>query len=70
MVMANPNARIAKPVPIVLSGGTVMPSGFRERFEKMLKESSFPLAISEVRVAGDPLTTTAKGALVAALAEA
>ncbi len=62
--------RIAKPVPIVLSGGTVMPTGFRERFEKILKESAFPLAISEVRMASDPLTATAKGALVAALAEA
>ena len=62
--------RIAKPVPIVLSGGTVMPSGFRERFEKILAESSFPLAISGVRMASDPLTATAKGALVAALAEA
>ena len=62
--------RIAKPVPIVLSGGTAMPKGFRERFEKMLKESAFPLAVSEVRMASDPLTATAKGALVAALAEA
>ena len=62
--------RIAKPVPIVLSGGTAMPQGFRERFEKMLRESSFPLAVSEVRMASDPLTATAKGALVAALAEA
>ena len=62
--------RIAKPVPIVLSGGTAMPQGFRERFEKMLKESAFPLAVSEVRMASDPLTATAKGALVAALAEA
>ena len=62
--------RIAKPVPIVLSGGTAMPQGFRERFEKMLEESAFPLAVSEVRMASDPLTATAKGALVAALAEA
>ena len=62
--------RIAKPVPIVLSGGTVMPAGFRDRFEKILKDSAFPLAVSEVRMASDPLTATAKGALVAALAEA
>lgn len=61
--------KFGKPVPIVLSGGTTMPKGFRERFEKLLNESSFPLAISEIRMAGDPLTATAKGALVAALAE-
>jgi tRNA A37 threonylcarbamoyltransferase TsaD len=61
--------KFGKPVPIVLSGGTTMPKGFKERFEKVLNESSFPLAISEIRMAGDPLTATAKGALVAALAE-
>ena len=62
--------RIAKPIPIVLSGGTASPKGFRERFEQILKESNFPLQISEIRMAQDPLTATAKGALVAALTEA
>jgi hypothetical protein len=62
--------RIAKPIPIVLSGGTASPKGFRDRFEQILKESNFPLQISEIRMAQDPLTATAKGALVAALTEA
>lgn len=62
--------RIAKPIPIVLSGGTASPKGFRDRFEQILKESNFPLQISEIRMATDPLTATAKGALVAALTEA
>ena len=61
--------KFGKPVPIVLSGGTASPRGFRDRFEKVLKESSFALPISEIRMAGDPLTATAKGALVAALTE-
>jgi hypothetical protein len=46
-----------------------MPQGFRERFEKILGESKFPIELSEIRMAADPLTTTAKGALVAALCD-
>jgi hypothetical protein len=56
-------------VPLVLSGGSVMPKGFRERFEKVLNESGFPVQLSEVRMAADPRTTAAKGALTAALSE-
>ena len=33
----------------------------------MLRASGFPLELSELRMAADPLTSTAKGALVAAL---
>ncbi len=61
--------RLGRPIPLVLSGGTTLPRGFRDRFEKILKESNFPIELSEVRVADDPLSTTAKGALVAALTD-
>jgi hypothetical protein len=61
--------KMSKPIPLVLSGGTVMPHGFRERFEKILRESQFPIELSEIRIASEPLTTTAKGALVAALSD-
>jgi hypothetical protein len=61
--------KMGKPVPMVLSGGTAMPRGFRDRFEKLLRESEFPLPLSEIRMASTPLNSTAKGALVAALAE-
>ena len=61
--------RFKKPLPLVLSGGTAIPKGFAERFEKVLGESDFPVPLSGLRLASDPLTTTAKGALVAALAE-
>jgi hypothetical protein len=59
--------RLSKPVPLVLSGGTATPDGFRDRFEKVLRSSDFPIELSEIRMAAEPLTTTAKGALVAAL---
>jgi actin-like ATPase involved in cell morphogenesis len=55
---------------IVLSGGTAKPKGFKELFEKTLKAgASLPVEISGVRMASDPLTATARGALIAALYE-
>ncbi len=60
---------LPRAIPLVLSGGTAAPKGFRERFEKILGESNFPIAISDVRLAEDPLTATSKGALMAALTE-
>jgi hypothetical protein len=61
--------RLDRPIPIVVAGGSAMPAGFRDRFEKLLGPSSLPIAISEVRMAADPLHATAKGALINALAE-
>jgi hypothetical protein len=61
--------KTGRSLPIVLSGGTAMPEGFREHFEKILWEAEVPLASTEIRMAADPLHTSAKGALVAALAE-
>jgi hypothetical protein len=61
--------KLSRPIPLVLSGGTAMPQGFRKRFETVLRGSDFPLQLSEIRMATDPLTSTAKGALAAALSE-
>ncbi|MGH9666631.1 MAG: hypothetical protein ACRD9L_19575, partial [Bryobacteraceae bacterium] len=61
--------KLGRPIPIVLAGGTALPEGFRDRFEKILREGEFPLEISEIRMAASPLNTTAKGALVAALSD-
>ena len=61
--------KIGRPIPIVLSGGSVLAGGFRDRFEKELRENPLPVQISEVRLAAEPLNATAKGALVAALTE-
>jgi hypothetical protein len=59
-----------RPIPIVLSGGTALPAGFRERFEKLLWEQEFPITVSEIRLAKSPLHSAAKGALTCALSEA
>jgi tRNA A37 threonylcarbamoyltransferase TsaD len=61
---------IDRPIPIVLSGGTAKPAGFQQKFESMLKASNFPLQISDIRMAGDPLAATAIGCHIAALSEA
>jgi len=62
--------KISNPIPLVLSGGTAMPHGCKERFDKMLKTINLPFEISNVQLAKDPLNTTAKGALIMALTEA
>ncbi|MFH1491300.1 MAG: hypothetical protein ABII06_20525 [Pseudomonadota bacterium] len=62
--------KIKAPIPVVLSGGTVMPKGCREKFERLIKSIDLPLEISEVRLAADPLNTPAKGALIMAMTEA
>jgi hypothetical protein len=59
--------KLDQSVPIVLSGGTTLPKGFLKRFTAALKTEDFPIKISEVRVAEDPLNSTARGALMAAL---
>ena len=61
--------KLSRPIPLVLSGGSAMPKGFRDRFQTVLNASDFSIQLSEIRTAADPLTTTAKGALLAALAE-
>ncbi len=61
--------KMDRPIPIVLSGGTARPRGFREKFEGILKASEFPIQIQEVRTASDPLTATARGCYIAAMSE-
>jgi hypothetical protein len=66
---SNSIPRLDRPLPIVLSGGTAKPRGFLQKFEGMLKASGFPAPVSEVRLASDPLTATARGCFIAALSE-
>lgn len=54
-------------IPLVLSGGTAIPRGFLDHFVKILRSNELPVKLSEVRVSADPLNSTARGALMAAL---
>jgi actin-like ATPase involved in cell morphogenesis len=59
--------RLEQSVPLVLTGGTAMPKGFLTHFNRILAQEDFPLRLSEVRVSDDPLHSTARGALMAAM---
>jgi len=61
--------KLSRPIPLVLSGGSAMAPGFRDRFEKILRDTELPVAISEIRLAPSPMHSTARGALVAALSD-
>lgn len=57
---------VPKPIPIVVSGGTSMAGGFLEKFEERfdLLKGKFPVDISGVRHAQDPMTAVATGLLM------
>jgi len=62
--------KVDRPLPIVLAGGTAMPLGFLQKFESVLKSGDeFPIKVSDVRMAKDPLATTAHGCYIAAMSE-
>ena len=56
-------------IPLILSGGTSMPKGFKQLFEEGFNsiKSTFPISISEIRMAQTPLNSVAQGLLVAAM---
>ncbi len=58
--------KFTNPLPIVIAGGTSKAEGFVLAFEQKLQENDFPLVISKVRHAADPLHAVAKGCLIAA----
>jgi len=57
---------IPQPVPIVVSGGTALAGGFLDMFKKRfeLMRKGFPVEISDIRIAKDPITTVASGLLL------
>jgi len=62
--------KIDNAIPIVLSGGTARPKGFIDKFRQAIECDGFPLKISEIRMAEDPLAATARGCLIAAMYDA
>ncbi len=59
--------KMTQAIPLVLAGGTVMPEGFFDRFRLALQANELPVKLSEVRVSAEPLNSTARGLLMAAL---
>ena len=59
-------------IPFVISGGTTKAGGFLEVFKQefeAIQKKGFPISISEVRLAKDPMTAVAEGLLVLASEE-
>lgn len=63
---------LPEPVPFVVSGGTSRAGGFLDLFKEefaKVKKKGFPIEISEIRPAKDPMTAVAEGLLVLAVEE-
>ncbi|MCK5016981.1 MAG: hypothetical protein KAS32_07910, partial [Candidatus Peribacteraceae bacterium] len=58
------NINIIEPVPIIISGGTTLPNGFVEMFERELENTTLPFKYTEVIPVKDRLTSVAKGCLI------
>ena len=58
-----------KPVPLVVSGGTSKAGGFLDLFKQVFdkKRKKFPIEVSEIRPATDPMNAVANGLLIQAL---
>lgn len=54
-------------LPMIISGGTSLTGGFLDFLKDCLVDYKFPIAVSEVRAAENPLTAVAQGCLVKAL---
>lgn len=54
-----------KPVPIIVSGGLTLATGFVRKVEDALSTIEFPIKISEVRRADEPMKAVANGCLLA-----
>ena len=63
---------LPEPIPFIVSGGTSKANGFIDLFKdefETIKKKGFPIPISEVRAAGNPLTAVSEGLLVLAQSE-
>lgn len=58
--------KFKEPIRVVVAGGTSKADGYIEKLSEKLKESNFPLEISVVEQAIDPLNSVSKGCLIAA----
>jgi hypothetical protein len=52
--------------PVAIAGGSALPEGFFEMFEKKIREAKLGIEISKVVQAKDPLHAVARGCLIAA----
>jgi hypothetical protein len=56
--------KLRQAIPIILSGGSVLATGSRDKFASALQKVNLPLEISDIVLAKNPLLATAKGAFI------
>ena len=61
--------KLRQAVPIILSGGTVIAAGSRDRFASILQQVKLPVEISDIVLSKNPLHATAKGAYLMAMSK-
>ena len=54
-------------IPLIISGGTSLAGGFLDLVRKQVQEEEWPLDLSSVRYASDPLSCVAQGCLIKSL---
>lgn len=62
---------LSKPIPLIVSGGTSLAPGFMEFFTQVFEErrKRFPIEVSGIRQAKEPLNAVAHGMLIQAMQE-
>tara|TARA_Y100000310_G_scaffold164863_1_gene164607 strand:+ start:3699 stop:4676 length:978 start_codon:yes stop_codon:yes gene_type:complete len=62
---------LSKPIPLVVSGGTSMAGNFLELFKQEFerRKKKFPIEVSDIRQASDPMMSVANGMLTQAMLE-
>lgn len=65
------DTELSSAIPIVVSGGTSLATGFLDLFKEVFenRRKPFPVEISEIRQAEDPMTAVADGLLIQAMQE-
>ena len=66
------SVELPEPIPFIVSGGTSKAGGFMDIFKdefETVKKKGFPIEISEIRPAENPLNAVAEGLLVLAMEE-
>lgn len=58
------DVRVLEPVPVIISGGTSMPPGFTELFQREFEMAKMPFQCSKFIKAENPLKAVAKGCLL------
>lgn len=63
------NIEIDESIPIIVSGGTSLPTGFIELFKDVISNYDLPFDVSEIRIANNPLTAVANGLLIKTISD-